>query len=119
MFERYFPLINTLHVDWLLRRHQFSSISASAAAARMVSPYSGNNDCPTQARLKEDAEASRKTKQKKSSNKPPSRGDQKALVNVKDASCSLMMGPPTDEWGELPDPGLMLCQTSTREASRW
>ena len=38
MFERYFPLINTLHVDWLSRRHQFSSITASAAAARMVSP---------------------------------------------------------------------------------
>ena len=40
----------------------------------------------------------------------------KALVNVKDASCSLMMGSPTDEWGELPYPGLMFCQTSTQEA---
>ena len=54
-------------------------------------------------------------KQEKSSNKPPGGGDQKALVNVKDASCSLMMGSPTDEWGELPSPGLMLCQTSTQE----
>ena len=38
MFESYFPLINALHVDWLSRRHQFSSIPASAAAAWMVSP---------------------------------------------------------------------------------
>ena len=49
--------------------------------------------------------------QEKSSNKPPGGGDQKALVNVKDALCSLMMGPPTNEWGELPSPGLMFCQT--------
>ena len=48
--------------------------------------YAGNIDCPTQYRLKEDAEALRKTKQEKSSNKPPGRGDQKTLVNVKDAS---------------------------------
>ena len=54
-------------------------------------------------------------KQDKSSNKPPGGGDQKALVNVKDVSCSLMMGSPTDEWGELPSPGLMSCQTSTQE----
>ena len=59
--------------------------------------YAGNNDYSTQARLKEDAEAFRKVKQEKSSNKPPGGGDQKALVNVKDASCSLMMGSPTDE----------------------
>ena len=38
IFERYFPLINALHVDWLSRRHKFSSIQASAAATRMVSP---------------------------------------------------------------------------------
>ena len=37
-FERYFPLINALHVDWLSRRHQFSSIPAYAAAARVVFP---------------------------------------------------------------------------------
>ena len=59
--------------------------------------YAGNNDCPTQARLKEDAEAFRKMKQEKSSNKPPGGGDQKALVNVKYASFSLMMGSPTNE----------------------
>ena len=53
--------------------------------------YSGNNDCPTQARLKEDADAFIKTKQEKFPNKPPGGGDQKALVKVKDASCSLMM----------------------------
>ena len=38
VFERYFPLMNALHVDWLSRRHQFSSIPASAVSARMVSP---------------------------------------------------------------------------------
>ena len=38
IFERYFPLINAFHFDWLSRRHQFSSILASAEAARMVSP---------------------------------------------------------------------------------
>ena len=58
--------------------------------------YAGKKYCPTQARLKEDAEAFRKIKQEKSSNKPPCGGDQKALVNVKDASCSLMMGSPTE-----------------------
>ena len=78
--------------------------------------YSGNNDCPTQARLKEDAEAFRKMKQEKSSNKTPGGGYQKALVNVKDASCSLMMVSPNKEWGELPSPGLMFCQTSTQES---
>ena len=39
-------------------------------------------------------------------------------MNFKDALCSLMMGSPTDEWGELPSPGLMLCQTSTQEARK-
>ena len=78
--------------------------------------YAGNNDCPTKDKLKEDAEAFRKMKQEKSSNKPPGGGDQKALVNVKDALCSLMMGSPTDEWGELLSHGLMLCQTLTQEA---
>ena len=38
IFERYFLLLNALHVDWFSMRHQFSSITASAAAARMVSP---------------------------------------------------------------------------------
>ena len=78
--------------------------------------YAGNNGCPTQARLKEDAEAFRKVKQEKLSNKPPGEGDQKSLVNVKNASCSLMMGSTTNEWGELTSPGLMFCQTSTQEA---
>ena len=77
--------------------------------------YAGNNDCPTQARLKEDAEAFIKMKQEKDSNKPPGVGDQKALVTAKDASCSTMMGSPTKEWGELPSPGLMLWQISTQE----
>ena len=39
--------------------------------------YAGNNDCSTKSRLKEYAEAFRKMKQEKSSNNPPSRGDQK------------------------------------------
>ena len=38
IFERYFSLMNSLHVYWLSRRHQFSLIPASAAAASMVSP---------------------------------------------------------------------------------
>ena len=73
--------------------------------------YAGNNECPTQYRIKEDAEAFRITKQEKSSNNLPGVGDQKSLVNVKDALCSLMMGYPTKEWGKLPSPGLILCQT--------
>ena len=71
--------------------------------------YDGNNDCPTQARLKEYAEALIKIKEKKSSNKPPGGGDQNTLVNVKDASCSLMMGSHTEEWGKLTPPGIMFC----------
>ena len=38
IFESYFLLMNALHVDWLSRRHQFSTIPASDAAARMVLP---------------------------------------------------------------------------------
>ena len=38
IFDTYFPLMNALHVDWLLIRHQFSLISASNAEARMISP---------------------------------------------------------------------------------
>ena len=57
--------------------------------------YAGNNDFPNQVRLKEDAEVFRKMKQDKYSNKPPGRGYQKALVNVKGASCSLIMGSST------------------------
>ena len=57
--------------------------------------YAVTNYYPTQASLKEDSEAFRKMKQDKSSNKLPGGGDQKELVNVKDASCSLMMGSPT------------------------
>ena len=55
-------------------------------------------------------------KQDKLSNKPPGGGYQKALVNVKESFCSLMMGSPTDEWGELLSHGLIFCQTSTQEA---
>ena len=77
--------------------------------------YAGNNDCPNQARLKEDTEAFRQMKKKKFSNKPPGGGYQKAMVNVKDASCSLMMVSPTEEWGELPSPGLVFCQLGTHD----
>ena len=54
-------------------------------------------------------------KQEKYYNKPPGGVDQKALVNAKDSSFSLMMGSPTKEWGKLPYPGLIFCQTSTQE----
>ena len=77
--------------------------------------YAGKNDFPTQARLKEDAAEFRKMNQEKYSNKPPGGGDQKALVKVKDTSCSFMMGSPIKEWCKLLSPGLMFCQTSTQE----
>ena len=56
--------------------------------------------------------------QDKFSNMLPGGGYQKALVNVKDASCSLMMVAPTKEWGELPYPGIMFWQTSTQEVPK-
>ena len=37
IFERFVLLMNAFHVNWLLRRHQLSSIMYSATAARMVS----------------------------------------------------------------------------------
>ena len=77
--------------------------------------FYGNSELPTEAKLKEDSEAFNKTNQDKSSNKTPGEGDQKALVNVEDASCSLMTGSPTKEQGELPSTDLMFCQTSTQE----
>ena len=80
--------------------------------------YAGNNDCPTQARRKQDAEAFIKINQEKYSNKPPGGGDHNALVNVKDTSFSLMMGSTTEEWSELPSPGLVFCQTSTQQAQQ-
>ena len=76
--------------------------------------YSGNIDFPTQANLKEDAEALWKMKQEKSSNNLPGGGDHRALVNVKDALCSLMMVSPTEEWVKPPSPGLTFYQTSTQ-----
>ena len=39
-------------------------------------------------------------------------------MNVKDASCGLMMGSPTEEWGGLLSPGLMFSQTSTQETQK-
>ena len=80
--------------------------------------YAGKNDYPTQARLKDDAEAFRKMKQEKSSNNPPGGGDHKSLVNVKDTLCSLMMGSYTEEWDKLPSPDLMFFQTSTQEVRK-
>ena len=73
--------------------------------------YAGKNDFPTQAKLKEDAEAFRNMKQEKSSNKPPGGGYQKSLLNVKYASCSLMMRTPTEEWYKLPSHSLIFFQT--------
>ena len=80
--------------------------------------YYGNNDCQTQAKLKEDSDSFRKMKQEKSSNNTTGGGYHKSLVNVKDASRSLMMGCPIEEWGELPSIGLMFCQKSTQEVSQ-
>ena len=53
-------------------------------------------------------------RQEKSGNKPPDGEEQKTLVNVKDASFSIIMGIPTKEWDDLPYPGLVFCQTSSR-----
>ena len=58
--------------------------------------YAGNSELSTQIKLKQDSEAFSRTKQEKSNNKPPGGGDQKALVNVKDSLCNLMMGSPTE-----------------------
>ena len=38
IFERYFLFTNVLHVNWWSKRHQFSSITASAAVVNMVWP---------------------------------------------------------------------------------
>ena len=43
----------------------------------------------------------------KYSNNPPGGGEQKALVNFKDFSFSLVMLFPTEEWGDPPYPGIM------------
>ena len=58
--------------------------------------YAGNSELSTQIKLKQDSEAFSRTKQGKYTNKPPGGGDQKALVNVKDSLCNLMMGSPTE-----------------------
>ena len=41
--------------------------------------------------------------------------ENKKIVNVKDASCSIVMGIHTKEWDDLPSPGLMFCQTLSQE----
>ena len=46
---------------------------------------------------------------------PDGGGQQRTLVNVEDASCSLMMGIPTEEWDYLPSPGLMFYHNSSQE----
>ena len=65
-----------------------------------------------QIKSKEDTESFSKMKQVKSVNKPSVGGGDKALVNFKDASCSLIIGIPTKEWYYIPYPVLMFCQTS-------
>ena len=55
-------------------------------------------------------------KQVKYGNKhPDGGGEQKTLVNVEDALCSLVMGIPAKEWEDLPYPVLKLWQTSSQE----
>ena len=57
-------------------------------------------------------------KQEKYSNKPHGGGEQRALVNIKDALCSIIMGYPTKKWVKIPSPGLVFCQTSTQEVQQ-
>ena len=59
--------------------------------------------------LKKDIEAFRKMNQENLGTTPLME-EKKTLVNVKDASCSLMMVIPTEEWYCLPSHGLMFCQ---------
>ena len=37
------------------------------------------------------------------------------MVNVEDASCSLLMGTPTKEWDDLPSPGITFFQNSSKK----
>ena len=57
--------------------------------------YSGNSEWSTKTNLKENAEEFRKMKQEKYSKKNPDGEYQKSLINVKESSCSLMIGAPT------------------------
>ena len=53
-------------------------------------------------------------KQGKYWKKPSYRRGDKILVNIKDGSCSLVMGIPTKEWHDIPSPGLVFYQTSSQ-----
>ena len=54
-------------------------------------------------------------KQGRYSNRPPNGGgEQKKLVNVEDASYSLIMRIPTEEWDDPPYTGLVFFQTSSK-----
>ena len=78
--------------------------------------YVENSECTTQTNFKEYVEALGKMKRGKYSNKPPDVvGEQNILVNVEDASCSLVLGIPTKEWYNIPFPWLMFCQTLSQE----
>ena len=80
------------------------------------SHYAGNSEWSTQTKLKKYEEALRKMNQGKFGNNPPyGLGEQKTLVNVEDASCSLMMVIPTEEYDDLPYPGLMFFQIPSQE----
>ena len=57
--------------------------------------YSGNSELSTKTKLKQDVESLINMNQEKSANKPPGGGYQKALVNVKEYSQSIIMGDPT------------------------
>ena len=41
--------------------------------------------------------------------------EKKTLADVDYVSCSLMMVIPTEEWDDIPSPGLMFFQTSPQE----
>ena len=57
--------------------------------------------------------SSRRMQKNSGGEKTPDREADKTLLNVKDVSCSLMMGIPTKEWDNLPFPGTMFYQTSS------
>ena len=68
-----------------------------------------------QKNIKENAESFRKIKDGKFGNKPPNgEGEKKSLVNVENASCSLMIGIPTKVWYDLQYTGIIFLQTSSQ-----
>ena len=55
--------------------------------------------------LEEDSEAFSKTKQR--NNHTDVGGEKNILLNIENASCSLMISIPAEEWDDIPSPELM------------